>query len=248
MHGRPHVGPFSRCQSRAESSCLRLAAEGFVHEATVPPGPARSWVAQGRAMGLGGWCVAWAPGSPQLLRAAYCRENQRPGKVLDLPRAQLCHSLDPAGGPGGGPAPLTSASPGAGGPLGPALAQQARPLPPRPRPQAGPRPTPQGAQALRKTGVSSPRHPFGRSRWGLVSRPHPGAWTRPPLLVSSAVLCRNDTRIQVTLGSMPHFQTQGRVLRRQGSAPTQASPRQPGAGQGGLGPFPALAQLLLPLF
>lgn len=138
-------GPFSRRQSRAESSCLRLAAEGFVHEATVPPGPARSWVAQGRAMGLGGWCVAWAPGSPQLLRAAYCRENQRPGKVLVLSRSQLCHSLNPAAGPGGGPARLTSASAWSRRSAEPSLGG-------RPGP-SHPGPAPQGAQAVRKTGA-----------------------------------------------------------------------------------------------
>lgn len=157
----------------------------------MPPGPARSWVAQGRARGLGGWCVAWAPGSPQLLRAAYCQENQRPGKVLVLSRSQLCHSLNPAAGPGGGPARLTSApawsrrsaEPSLGGRpapshSGPAPPTQAPPpglAPPRPSGSAGPEKNrcarrvvhPAVRPLLLGPGLPSPS-------WGLDSASAPG--------------------------------------------------------------------------
>lgn len=73
-------------------------------------GPGISEVAQGRAMGLSGWrgCLGTRLNS-NTPEHAYCQENERLVKLPGSSMAQFCHSLDPAGGPGGSPAWLRSA-------------------------------------------------------------------------------------------------------------------------------------------
>ena len=181
----------------------RPAAEGFVH--SVPrsskmlgfPGQSHG---DERLSGHLGSRVTPAPQS-SLLLGKPC-----PGKVPDQSRAQLCRSLDPAGGSGPGSCPahvhvIRQDEPGAGSPLsadhslspaGPTPPTRSLPSdedpPPRgPSPPTGPgpRPTLQQAQALSCCGHAAPAG-------ARPQVPHPGAWTQPPLLVFSALLCRND--------------------------------------------------------
>ena len=175
----------------------RPAAEGFVHR--VPrsskmlgfPGQSHG---DERLSGHLGSRVTPAPQS-SLLLGKPC-----PGKVPDQSRAQLCRSLDPAGGSGLGSCPahvhiIRQDEPGAGGPQSAdhSLSPVGPTLPRRPSPPMRTTPPPRGPSPPTGPG---PARPFSKHRlsaagaWPQV--PHPGAWTQPPLLVFSALLCRND--------------------------------------------------------